>query len=233
MTAAEHDRFADDAGAYLLGALEDHERSAFERHVAVCHVCRDEVDRLRVAADALQRSVEQYAAPPSLKTALMREVRADARAAPRRDWAARLRGAVLRPRLALAATLLALVAGLAGGMALSGLDSEDGGARSIAAAVDDTRLGAGEATLVLPEGEGPGVLRVEAMPQLRRGQVYEIWLQRGEKIEPGPLFAVDRNGRGAAAIPADLDGVDAVMVTRERRGGARRPTEAPVITAEL
>ena len=38
MSAREHERFADDTGAYLLGALEESERSAFERHLAVCHV---------------------------------------------------------------------------------------------------------------------------------------------------------------------------------------------------
>jgi hypothetical protein len=94
-------------------------------------------------------------------------------------------------------------------------------------------VGAGRATLLVSEDGGPGTLRVEAMPQLRRGQVYEVWLRRGDRIEPGPLFGVDRNGNGAAAVPGDLDGVSAVMVTRERSGGARQPTEAPVITAEL
>jgi anti-sigma-K factor RskA len=233
VSAAEHDRFADDVGAYLLGALEDHERSAFERHAAVCHVCRDEVDRLRVAADALPRSVEQHAAPPSLKKALMKQVRADATTGRRRSWTERLRPGRVRPALALAATGLALLVGGAGGIALSGLGDDDREVRSLAASVDETRVGEGEATVVLPEGGGPGALRVQAMPQPPKGQVYEVWLRRGDRIEPGPLFSVDRNGRGVAAIPGDLDGVDEVMVTRERTSGARQPTEAPVISARL
>ena len=233
MTAHEHERFAEDTGAYLLGALPDSERSAFERHLAVCHVCHDEVERLRRAADALPGSVEQYAPPPSLKAALMEQVRAEGKAKKRRTWAERLRPRGVRPRVAVAAAGIALLAGAAGGVALSGLGDDPQAPRSIAAVVDETRVGSGEATLVVPDDGGPGALRVEAMPQPPRGQVYEVWLERGDRIEPGPLFGVDRNGRGTAAIPADLEGVTAVMVTRERSGGARQPTEAPVIEVEL
>ena len=67
MTRVDHTSFSDDVGAYLLGALTDLEREAFERHLAECAECRDEVERLRPAADALPRSVEQMEPPPSLK----------------------------------------------------------------------------------------------------------------------------------------------------------------------
>jgi hypothetical protein len=72
---------------------------------------------------------------------------------------------------------------------------------------------------------------VSSMPQPRSGQVYEVWLDHGDRIEPGPLFSVDRNGNGVAAVPGDLKGVKRVMVTRERAGGAQQPTEAPVVVA--
>ena len=231
MSAAEHDRFADDAGAYLLGALEEQERTAFERHLATCHVCRDEVERLRLAADALPRSVEQFAAPPTLKASLMEQVRAEARPRPRRAFAGRFRLRAVRPRLVAVAAACALLAGAAAGIAISQLDGD--GARTIAADVDGTRLGMGEATLVLPEDGGPGALELTGMPQPPRGHVYAVWLRRDGRIEPGPLFTVDRNGRGVAAVPEERDGVDAVMVTRERAGGTAQPTEAPVIVAEL
>ena len=57
----------DDVGAYLLGALEPAEQAAFEGHLATCPECRDEVEQLRLAVDALPRSVEPFAPPPSLK----------------------------------------------------------------------------------------------------------------------------------------------------------------------
>jgi anti-sigma factor RsiW len=52
VTGPDHPRFRDDAGAYLLHALEDDERRAYEVHMEGCSDCRDEVERLRLAADA-------------------------------------------------------------------------------------------------------------------------------------------------------------------------------------
>jgi hypothetical protein len=71
------------------------------------------------------------------------------------------------------------------------------------------------------------------MPAPRSGQVYEIWLKRGDQLQPGPLFNVDSSGNGAGAIPDDLEGVSAVLVTREGTGGAKVPSEAPIISARL
>jgi anti-sigma-K factor RskA len=247
MSATDHTRFEEDIGAYLLGALPGGEHDAFERHLATCHVCQDEVERMRGAADALPRSVEQYEPPPALKAALMEQVYADAPRAtthePRRSLAERLGlaggGLRLKPRAALAATAFVLVLGLAAGYGAADLGSDDGagtaaGARSVAAAVDATRVGQGRATLVVPgDGGGGSQLRVAAMPQPRRGQLYQVWLQRGGQVEPGPLFSVDRNGNGVGAVPGSLDGVTAVLVTRERAGGAQQPTEAPVVRAKV
>jgi hypothetical protein len=44
---------------------------------------------------------------------------------------------------------------------------------------------------------------------------------------------VDSSGNGAGAIPDDLEGVSAVLVTREGTGGAKVPSEAPIISARL
>ena len=225
MSATEHDRFREDVGAYLLGALDDYERSDFERHAATCHVCQDELDRLRLASDALPRSVEQYEPPASLKHELMKQVHSESRAPAR----SRARFGLSFPRLAAAAACAALVVGVAVGLALSGGGGGGTATRTIGASVDSTRLGSAHASLIV--NDGASQLRVSQMPQPQAGEVYELWLKRGSRIDPGPLFSVDRNGKGAGAIPSDLRGVDAVMVTRERAGGARQPTEAPVVVA--
>jgi anti-sigma-K factor RskA len=232
MSATEHDRFQDDVGAYLLGALDDTERSAFERHVATCHVCHDELERLRGAADALPRSVEQYDPPPAVKRALMEHVYAEAGTA-RPSRRPTLKRLFARPQLAAAAAAFVLLVGIGAGVAISQLGGDEGGTRTIAAQVDNTRASNGRAVVVLPNGGGPGHLNVSSMPELPAGKVYEIWLKRGNRIEPGPLFSVDRNGTGTGAIPGDLKGVDQVMVTRERTGGAPQPTEAPLVTAKV
>ena len=42
---SEHVRHQDDVGAYLLGALNDLERQAFERHLRGCAECQEELER--------------------------------------------------------------------------------------------------------------------------------------------------------------------------------------------
>ncbi|MEA2449670.1 MAG: hypothetical protein QOG63_1602 [Thermoleophilaceae bacterium] len=237
-SAAEHERYQEDVGAYLLGALGDDESEAFERHLSICHVCQDELQHLMTAADALPRSVEQFEPPPSLKVALMEQVYAEAEPdkVPKRSFAERLGftrgGGLLRPQFAALAAAL-LIVGVLAGVGISSLGGDSGGStsRSVVASVDTTRIGAGQATLDI--SNGGAALRVSGMPQPPAGRVYQVWLDRGGKIEPGPLFTVDRNGNGVGAVPGNLKGVDRVMVTRESRQGALQPTEAPVVTVKV
>jgi anti-sigma factor RsiW len=227
MSVEQHDRFQEDVGAYLLGALEPPEQAAFEGHLATCPECRAEVEELRAAADALPRSVEPFAAPPSLKRSLMAAVKEDARPS-RRPLLERLFGGI-RPQFALAGAAVLLIVAVLVGTQLGG--GGGNGNRVVAAVVDRSRVPDATATLTLAKGSGQ--LRVTGMPRPRPGQVYEIWLKRGDQVQPGPLFNTDKSGNGAGAIPDDLGGVDAVLVTREKTGGAKKPSEAPIISARL
>jgi anti-sigma factor RsiW len=229
-----HERHEEDVGAYLLGALEPAEQSAFEGHLASCPECRDEVERLRVATNALPRSVEPFEPSPSLKKSLMEAVREDVK--PERTpllerlGLSRAFGGLRVPQLAMAgAALLVVVV-----VALTQLGGSDGGHRVVAGVVDRSRVPDATATVTVPKDEdGPAQLRVTGMPPPKPGQVYEIWLKRGDQLQPGPLFNVDSAGTGAGAIPDDLDGVSAVLVTREATGGAKTPSEAPIISARI
>ena len=236
MTARDHTSYREEIGAYLLGALTDLERQAFERHMAHCAECRDEIEQLRPAADALPRSVEQVEPPPSLKDSLMavveREAReaapAEAPAAPRRSFRERFRMPAIRPAFALAAVLLGLAAGF--GVAQLGGDES----RTVVATVDQSRVPQASGSLqVEGDGENGAILRVQGMPKLNEGQVYQAWVQRDGSIIPQPTFEVEPDGGGAAAVPQDLTGAQAVLVTREARGGARAPTERPILSVPL
>lgn len=236
MTARDHTSYREEIGAYLLGALTDLERQAFERHMAHCAECRDELEQLRPAADALPRSVEQVEPPPGLKDSLMavveREAReavpAEAPAAPRRTLRERFRMPVIRPAFVLGAVLLGLVAGF--GVAQLGGDES----RTVVATVDQSRVPQASGSLqVEGDGEDGAILRVQGMPKLNEGQVYQAWVQRDGSIIPQPTFEVGPDGGGAAAVPQDLTGAQAVLVTREARGGARAPTERPILSVPL
>jgi anti-sigma factor RsiW len=230
---SDHTSYRDDVGAYLLDALEPAEQAEFERHLAGCPECRSDVEELRMAADALPRSVEPFEPSPSLKRALMSAVREDAAPAPRRSLLERLGLAGgLRPRLALAGAAFALVLGVAIGVVANSVGG--GGQRVVTGVVDRSRVPDATATVTLPKDDnGPAQLRVTGMPAPRPGQVYEIWLKRGDQLQPGPLFTTDRSGNGAGAIPDDLAGVSTVLVTREATGGAKMPSEAPIISARI
>ncbi|HEX2233685.1 MAG TPA: anti-sigma factor [Thermoleophilaceae bacterium] len=236
MNASDHERYREDVGAYLLGAMPDLERQAFERHLAGCHECREEVERLRPAADALPRAVEPLAPPASLKESLMEAIRDDADGAARAPAGGRLGGLVrlpwrVRPAVAWAAAALLVAVGVATGF---GIARSIDDARTVTAQVDRAQLPGASARLSLPDGGDDGaILRVAGMPAPGRGRVYQAWVQRDGEVAPAPTFEVGPRGAGAVAVPGDLTDAEAVLVTRERRGGARVPSEDPVVTALL
>jgi hypothetical protein len=232
VTPRDHESYREDVAAYVLEALSDSERRELERHLDECADCREEVERLRPAAEALPRSVEPLAPPPELKASLMRVVTEEAREQEPASRRPRLRVPwrmnVLRPALA----VLLLVVGLAAGFGLArGVGDDD--ARTISAAADRAEAPRAHGVLVVPgDGEDGAVLRVGGLPALRSG-VYQAWVQHGEEMLPQPTFDVGENGVGAVALPADLSDADAVLVTREPRGGSRVPSEPAILSARL
>jgi anti-sigma factor RsiW len=232
VSARDHGAHRDDAGAYLLGALPELERQAFERHLAGCAECREELERLRPAADALPRAVEQVEPPPGLKASLMEVVEHEAGVAPgpRRRRLRLPSLPALRPALVAAALAIGLVAGFGVARLADGGDE----ARTVAGTVDEARLPAASAALrVQGEGEDGAILHVHGMPPAGGERVYQAWLQRDGEMLPQPTFEVGADGDGAVAVPDDLSGARAILVTREPRGGARAPSERPLIRVPL
>lgn len=237
----DHERYAESTGAYLLGALPELEATAFERHVMACADCRDELERLRVAAESLSRSVKPLNPPASLKRSLMDAV--EERAPERREsrYAALRRRLVshtpgVRPRLAVASAALLLLLGALGGAAAAELLGGGGDGQELAATVDESRLAEGSGSLLVPSSDAEDarpVLSVHGLPPLPSNgdteNVYQLWLVRQNEVIPSSVFSVSADGSGTAAIPNRLDDVDAVWVTRERAGGARAPSEQPVM----
>jgi anti-sigma-K factor RskA len=246
VSVEQHEIHEQSVGAYLLGALSDVERHAFEGHAEECHVCRDELERLRPAADALPRSVTPVRPPPSLKSSLMETVESEAREAGGRAGSrtGRALGSVssrvaafgrsLAPRRALvwAGASVALLVGALGGYA--GTQLSDGGSRTLAARFDSDRVAGASGSLVVPEDSKAGAtLRVHGMPSLPPHETYQVWLRRGGETIPKALFGVGEDGNGLTAVDGDLAGADAVLVTREPMGGARSPSGKPILQVSL
>ena len=227
---SDHTRYRDDVGAYLLGAMNDLERQAFERHLNGCSECRDEVKRLRPAAEALPGSVEQLAPPPGLKARLMAEVEGDGAAAGERgDTAAdRRRGwlsGIRLPRMAYVAA--ALLLGLVIGFGVAQLGGDD--SRTVPVTVAKAMPDAG-GTLRISGSDA--TLRLHDMPELSASRVYQVWIQHGDRMLPARTFEVGSNGRGDVDLPS-VDDAQGVYVTREARGGAQVPSENPIVSVPL
>lgn len=232
--------WGDAVGAYLLEALPEDERAAFEAHLETCAECREDVAMLRVASDSLPASVQQISPPPELKSRIMAVVqaeadllaaasgdRADLPERPReRGWLGWL---TARPGFAAAGVaLLLLVGGVGGALVRRG---DDG--RVVIPRVERALAENATAKLIIHDTDSK--LTVAHMPAPPHDRVYQVWIKRPHH-DPEPtsaLFTPRKSGDGAVSVPGSLKGVEAVMVTDEPAGGSPVPTREPVIIADV
>ncbi len=227
---------SDDTGAWVLRALPEDEARTFASHLDDCDGCRDQVARLQAGADVLPRAVRQVVAPPVVRDRVMTVVTSEASllaaasdpddgTAPRRarwkNWAFGL-----RPALSAAAACALLALGIGAGV-LAG----DGESRLETTASVSEVLPSTEAVLRCEDGDV--TLRVDGLPAPERGRDYQVWLKPpGEDPRPaGALFVPSSEGKATVEIPADLKGLEAVLVTNEPAGGSPAPTNDPIIAA--
>lgn len=236
----------DDAGAWVLGALDERETTTFHAHLQTCVTCRGEVAQLQPVADTLLLVAPQTRAPDAVRDRIMRTVRAEAellaaagpeadrppRAAPapaRRRWRLALRPAFAG---ALAAGLVAVV--IAGGV-LDGADPSEQVARVVPAQVELPASFRADASLVVHK-DGDARLRMAGMPAPPDGRVYQVWVLREGETDPRPtdaLFQPSEGGRATVEVPGGVRNVAAVLVTDEPDGGSPAPTREPTIVAPL
>ena len=238
-----HEQWEDSTAAYLLDALDETERAAFEEHLEGCAACREEVEELRPAVRALPVSVDLVDPPPELKGRIMAEVEREAAllaaagpeadrppAPPRR----RLRLPSPRvPRLVPAAVAAALlILGVAIGVGVTQLGGES--PHTVRAQVTDPAK-APDAAADVEVGEEGATLVAHGLPAPPSGRVYQVWIKRpGRAPEPtSALFTPSGDGTATASVPGDMDGVAQVLVTDEPDGGSRTPTRDPLLVADM
>jgi anti-sigma-K factor RskA len=233
----DHERWADAAGTYVLGALPKDESVAYEEHLTACATCRAEAEELRVAAQALPLASPAMRPPPALKARIMAEVEREAellasaggmprpKAAPTRERR-RLRWRLPMPAVALACT--ALLAGVVAGGLLFG--SEDDDARTI-----PFQSTMANATAELELAENGATIVAHGLQAPPDGKVYMVWIQKpGQAPEPtSALFTPRRDGSATASVAGDMEGVETVLVNEEPLGGSTTPTSQPFLTASV
>jgi anti-sigma-K factor RskA len=223
-----HDQWKDEVAAYVLGTLSPAETAELDRHLAECDICRRELRWLRPAVDSLGESVERVEPSPDLRLNVMAAVREDLeRANPVPERRPLLGGLFTGWRPAAALAAVALIAAAVAGYAIRDSGSE---------APETTTVSAGKAPGVtakmVAEGHS-GTLELAHVGRMPEDRVLEAWVQRDGAVEPvRALFVPDSSGHATTTIP-DTQGVEAVMVTKEPRGGSESPTLPAMVTLEM
>lgn len=224
-----------EAGAYVLGALDEHEVDPYREHLASCPACREEVAQLQVPADSLAVAAPRAQAPEDLRGRLMSVVRGEAELLRAADLQAdRPARAGPRWRLRLLPALAATGA-LAAGVLIGALAINTGSGQQTQVIHAMVLTPGDRATAALRKVGSHVELEVTGMPAPPPGRIYEVWLERGSQ-PPEPtdvLFSVTGAGAGTVGVPSDLRGVSKVMVTDEPLGGSIKPTRNPVIVASV
>jgi anti-sigma-K factor RskA len=225
------------AGAYAVDALDDAERAEFERHLADCAECREEVAGFR--ATAVQLSTLTSATPPErLRDQVLRDIATVRPLPPDVSLKAGARIGTARRRrnrwLAAAAAVVVL-----GGGALAVTQpwrSTSQVQTDVAAQVqqapdaeryEQTLSDGSTLTIVRSKSVGRAVLVTNNLAAAPSGKAYQMWLQAAAGtfvsaglVPPGPNETVLLEGDAATAQGAG--------VSVEPSGGSQQPTTTPI-----
>jgi anti-sigma-K factor RskA len=235
-------------GAYATDALEPEERDRFERHLAECADCRQEVAELRATTARLATAAYEPP-PPALRARVLDEVGrtrqqppltndTDAADAAATDVPLTRRRWWTQPASAAAALLLVVSAGL-GALAWQQdqrADEAEARAEQIAAVVTDPDRVESNAPATT-EGSGTvvaaqdlAVFRTEGLPKLPSDQDYQLWLISDEGATSAGVLGRDGD---LEKVVEDVGDADALGLTVEPSGGSEAPTGDLVLQLAL
>lgn len=218
------------SGAYVLDAVNDIERAEFERHLAGCTHCRDEVRGFRATAARLP---EVSSAPPPID--LRVKILADARSVRPLPPAS----PAIRRRRLLSAFAAAAVAVVAVGAGVTVIRWHPWQPDTVQLSLADQVRTASDAqrwTTRLPDGARMTVVRSQSIGAAvwtssgvgpaPAGHVYELWLQKkDESLVPAGLMS---SGDGELVLKGDAVAAIGAGLTVEPAGGSTAPTTKPL-----
>lgn len=249
------------SGAYAVDALDEHERTNFEDHLAVCPDCRAEVAELTTAAHSLT-ALGEATPPPALRTAVLSGITrvrplppldtgvdgslrsADAATVTgghQHDGGAR-HGVVVPFRRRTSTWLAAAAAAVAiavGGIAWSPWSGTDTSPYDqVVAAADSATVtnvkGGTTAKVVYSRQLGRSAISVTGLPSLPDDKTYQLWYAGSDQSFRGAgVFDTDAAGTASAILDGDVNTAAAVGLTVEPAGGSAQPTTEPIMVVAL
>jgi len=237
------------AGAYAMDAISAPDRARFERHLAGCEECGQEIASLQEATARL--GAASAAVPPAgLKERVMAAAAATRQQPPAaseedpgraRPGLRSLAWPTWRVRLALAAGAvvlagIAVVLGIANGSMRQQLNQAQASSQQIVAVLTarDARMmagpviGGGTATIVMSGSRDALVFTAADLPALPASRGYELWLIGPAGDRPVGMLPVGGNGMTGPVIASGLRRGDHLVLTAEPAGGTSQPT-APMM----
>ncbi|MBA2175485.1 anti-sigma factor [Halobacillus locisalis] len=246
---------------YFNHELTEKEREEFERHLASCDECREEIEELQLLTEDLPFSTEPVDPPEGMKDRVLGAVFAEKESdsqennvvsfeerrkeetepkepQPKRNnqrWV--MRGLAAALTLSLLGNILVLTGG----------DEE---VANEPPAVDSTDIVnqrvqlQGEATdasaiaaMIRQNDKNLLTLQAEQLDQLQGDEVYQVWLLEGDKPYRAGTFVANENGEGAVAysmddLPADADW-DAVAISKEPDATSETPQGDVILSSSL
>ena len=249
------------AGAYAMDAISEQDRDRFERHLAECEECTEEITSLHEATARLGTATA--ATPPAglkdrvMAAAAMTRQQPPATAepdAPARAGAAARAGTWLRSlawpgRLAVTAAAAAAVAvlaiavvfGVSNGSIRQQLSQAQASSQQIAAVLTakDARMmtgpvaGGGTATIVMSGSRQALVFTAAGLRALPASRGYELWLIGPAGTRPAGMLPPGSHGMPGPVIASGLRGGDRLALTAEPAGGTSAPTAPMMLDVAL
>ncbi|GIG88249.1 anti-sigma factor [Plantactinospora endophytica] len=237
-------------GAYVLDAVDDLERAAFDRHLADCDSCAAEVGELLETAARLADGAWSVP-PPRLKAEVLAQVSRTPQVRPGRRPGRDARTAVSRWRTLTAASVAAAVLAVAAGVAGYLVQQQrvrDEQAAAVAARSELDRMqeildepelavrrnglaGGGVLTVLGSPGQDAGVVLLAGAPPLPADRAYQLWLMEG--TTPRPAGMLTAGAGDDTSVVTGMSGRDAVAVTVEPATGSAQPTTTVLTSVPL
>lgn len=220
-------------GAYVLDAVDDRERAAFEAHLAGCADCRREVAELSAPVADLSAGLEETP-PEGLRSRLLEQIAKEPqavqepRAGRRRTWwvgiaaaAAVGVGAVVVTQWGTGEPEPAVVA------VQDVLDAPD--AQRSTETVDGVTV-----SVVTSASLNRSAFVAEGMEPAPDGQDYQLWFvhEDGTAVSAG-LMPRGEQDTSEVVLEGEAAGAVAVGVTLEPAGGSDQPTSDPLVAVPL
>lgn len=224
------------SAGYALDALAPEERDAFERHLAGCPECQEELASFWEVAGALAVAADSAAPSPELRDRILADARAEKQTVVSLDSRRRV-----SPVLA-AITAMAAAVAIGLGIYAVSLNSDLDSTRSALTAQENATalladssatsvaLQSGTGRLVVGS-DGKAVLVLNDLPPAPAGKTYQAWIVDDQTPVSAGTFE-STSDRAVVPIPQVVPDGAVVAVTLEESGGASSPTLPPLAASD-